>query len=76
MKLKKEDAKDNKLFNVIDAHSKETKSKSAPENVKTFLLYIPKQLHKKLKIAATSHPDDLGLHDYIIRKLEELHADR
>ena len=67
MKLKRGDAEKNKLFSVIDAHSKETKSKAAPDDIKTFLLYIPKDLHKKLKNEATNK--EINLHDHIIEVL-------
>ena len=73
MKLKDRNPSKN-LLNVIDGHAKDVKSKAAPEGMKTFLLYIPRPLHQKLKIAATSQPEEIGLHDYIIKKLEELHG--
>ena len=66
--LKKKNAESDELFNVIHADKKEIKSKAAPPDCKTMLLYIPSKVQQQARIRAAQM--NIRMHDYYIRAIE------
>ena len=53
---------------IINAPPDSGKSKAAPPGVKTFLLYIPNELHRKIRMKAAMK--EVTLHDRILAAIE------
>ena len=64
LSLRQDDETNSKVRSAIAAMAKEKTSRAAPKGTRTFLLYIPNEVHVEAKMHAIA--SSVTLHDYIV----------